>query len=145
MLKLNASYSKKVPAESRYSSQSYHASIEIELPDGLALQELQNRIHATFDLVRSSVEAELSDRGIETAGGFGMRNSYFSPEQLRSPDENMDTNPASPKQLNYLLDLARQRGVTPQQLAGRFQLTDVRNLTRRQCSELIDEFSGRAA
>ena len=27
MLKLNASYSKKVPAESDFSSQSYHASI----------------------------------------------------------------------------------------------------------------------
>ena len=35
MLKLNASYSKKVPAETEYSSQSYHASIEVEIPDGL--------------------------------------------------------------------------------------------------------------
>ena len=35
MLKLNASYSKKVPAEGEYTSQSYHASIEVELPDGL--------------------------------------------------------------------------------------------------------------
>ena len=34
MLKLNASYSKKVPAEGEYTSQSYHASIEVELPDG---------------------------------------------------------------------------------------------------------------
>ena len=36
MLKLNASYSKKVPAESEYSSQSYHCTIEVELPDGKA-------------------------------------------------------------------------------------------------------------
>ena len=36
MLKLNASYSKKVPAGEEYSSQSYHASVEVELPDGLA-------------------------------------------------------------------------------------------------------------
>ena len=35
MLKLNASYSKKVPAEGEYSSQSYHASIKVEFPDGL--------------------------------------------------------------------------------------------------------------
>ena len=33
MLKLNASYSKKVPADGEYTSQSYHASIEVELPD----------------------------------------------------------------------------------------------------------------
>ncbi len=28
MLKLNASYSKKVPADTEYSSQSFHASVE---------------------------------------------------------------------------------------------------------------------
>ena len=59
MLKLNASYSKKVPAETEYSSQSYHASIEVEIPDGLTAEQLQNRIHETFDLVRNSVETEL--------------------------------------------------------------------------------------
>jgi len=36
MLKLNASYSKKVPAD---GSQSYHASIEVELPDGLSSEQ----------------------------------------------------------------------------------------------------------
>lgn len=59
MLKLNASYSKKVPADGEFTSQSYHASIEVELPDGLSRNELQNRIHATFEMVRNSVEAEL--------------------------------------------------------------------------------------
>ena len=33
MLKLNASYSKKVPADGEYTNQSYQASIEVELPD----------------------------------------------------------------------------------------------------------------
>ena len=59
MLKLNASYSKKVPAGEEYSSQSFHASVEVELPDGLTQEQLQARIHETFDLVRNSVEAEL--------------------------------------------------------------------------------------
>ena len=59
MLKINASYSKKVPAESQYSSQSYHCSIEAELPDGLSHEQLQERIHATFATVRQAVEAEL--------------------------------------------------------------------------------------
>ena len=40
MLKLNASYSKKVPAEEEYSSQSFHASVEVELPDGLTQDQL---------------------------------------------------------------------------------------------------------
>ena len=59
MLKLNASYSKKVPAEGEYSSQSYHASIEVELPDGLNQDQLNNKIHETFAMVRESVESEL--------------------------------------------------------------------------------------
>ena len=41
MLKLNASYSKKIPAEGEYSSQSYHVSIEVELPDSLNQNQLQ--------------------------------------------------------------------------------------------------------
>ena len=36
MLKLNASYSKKVPAGEEDSSQSYHASVEVEVPGGVA-------------------------------------------------------------------------------------------------------------
>ena len=47
MLKLNAAYSKKVPAEGEYTSQSYHASIEVELPDGLSQEQLNDKIHAT--------------------------------------------------------------------------------------------------
>ena len=78
MLKLNASYSKKVPAEGEYSSQSYHASIEVELPDGLSQPELQSRIHATFDLVRNSVEAELSEKTSCAARGFSAKNRPFS-------------------------------------------------------------------
>ena len=62
MLKLNASYSKKVPAEGEYTSQSYHASIEVELPDGLSQEQLQGRIHETFAMVRESVESELHSK-----------------------------------------------------------------------------------
>ena len=63
MLKLTASYSKKVPADTEYSSQSYHASVEVELPDGLTPEQLNARIHETFAMVRDSVEAELHGEG----------------------------------------------------------------------------------
>ena len=59
MLKLNASFSKKVPAEGEYSSQQYHCQIEVELPDGLNPQQLQEKVHNVFDFVRNSVETEL--------------------------------------------------------------------------------------
>ena len=48
--------------------------------------------------------------------------------------------PASSKQLSYLLDLARQRGVTPQQIAAQHGVPDVRQLSKRQCSELINSW-----
>ena len=70
MLKLNASFSKKVPAEGEYSSQSYHASIECELPDGLTEHQLKDKIHDTFELVRDSVEAEI---GNVQSNGSGSR------------------------------------------------------------------------
>ena len=60
MLKLNASFSKKVPAEQEYSSKGYSATIEVELPDGLSQEQLQERIHNTFALVEASVETELN-------------------------------------------------------------------------------------
>ena len=140
MLKLNASYSKKVPAGKEYSSQSYHASVEVELPDGLSGEALQARIHETFDLVRNSVEAELHGNTQGNSGGnvayHGVKNT---PQGDRAHGRSND-GPASPKQLQYLLDLARQRGVTPQQIAARFQVSDIQYLTRQQCSDQINEW-----
>jgi len=140
MLKLNASYSKKVPAEGEYSSQSYHASVEVELPDGLTPEQLQGRIHETFDLVRNSVEVELHGKSPGNSSDFQPENpSKRGVASNRSEGRKNDV-PASPKQLQYLLDLARQRGVTPQQIAGQFQVSSIRDLTRKQCSDLIDSW-----
>ena len=114
MLKLNASYSKKVPAGEEYSSQSYHASVEVELPDGLTQELLQARIHETFDLVRNSVEAELHGNVPRNHEGYPVAEERkTAPQGNRAAGRQNDV-PASPKQLSYLLDLARQRGVTPQ-------------------------------
>lgn len=130
MLKVNASYAKKVPAAGEYSSQSYHASIEMELADGLTPEQLQDKIHETFELVRSSVESELQS-GRESAAA--------------APPAAPVVVAASNKQLQYLVDMARNHGVNPLQLAARFNVQDLRELTRSQCSKLIDELSGKAA
>ena len=130
MLKLNASYSKKVPAEGEYSSQSYHASIEVELPDGLNQSQLQTRIHETFALVKESVESELHGRPAK-AEPANQNTSNHQPQ---------NGTPASPKQIKYLLDLGRNLGWTPQQIAAKCNVADVHNLTRRQCSDLINEW-----
>ena len=107
MLKLNASYSKKVPAEGEYSSQSYHASIEVELPDGLSQEQLNGKIHETFAMVRDSVEAELHGNVPANHGTpepQGSRNP--APQGGRSAGNNNDV-PASPKQISSKMRFCR--------------------------------------
>ena len=142
MLKLNASYSKKVPAEGEYSSQSYHASIEVELPDGLTQDQLNSKIHETFALVRDSVESELH-------GGNAVQHTPVQQESSRSnpqsypPARNQaaaSDAPASPKQISYLLSLASKRGITPSQIAAQQNVANIDQLSRRQCSALIEQW-----
>ena len=158
MLKLNASYSKKVPADSQYSSQSYHASVEVELPDGLSHEELDARIHETFALVRDSVESELHGNAVQQPSQPSQTpNSQSQPglydntpqnaSKLAYGKKNGTTSdaPASPKQVKYLLDLARQYGVSPDQIKAKFNVPALESLSKTQCSRAIDELSGKAA
>ena len=144
MLKLNASYSKKVPAEGEYSSQSYHASIEVELPDGLTQDQLNNKIHETFAMVRESVESEL-----HCGNAAAVQSAPVQQEPPRSnpqsypPARNQAASsdaPASPKQISYLLSLASKRGITPAQIAAQQNVANIDQLSRRQCSALIEQW-----
>ena len=136
MLKLNASYSKKVPAEGEYSSQSYHASIEVELPDGLNQNQLQTRIHETFALVKESVEAELHGNTPSQHGDNAPKNTHNQQVQ--------GSTPASPKQIKFMLDLARNKGITPAQIAAQYGVASVEHLTKSQCSSIINNWRGAA-
>ena len=158
MLKLNASYSKKVPADTEYSSQSFHASVEVELPDGLTQDQLNAKIHETFDLVRESVEAELHVNTVQQPAQSPQAptaqsqpglydNSVQNVAKPAYGKKNGTTSdaPASPKQVKYLLDLARQYGVSPDQIKAKFNVPSLESMTKTQCSRAIDELSGKAA
>ena len=140
MLKLNAAYSKKVPAEGEFTSQSYHASIEVELPDGLSQEQLNDKIHATFEMVRESVEAELNGK---PAANYGHsephENGSSAPQTNHSSGSNSNV-PASPKQISYLLSLASRRGITPAQIAAQHNVANIDQLTKKQCSALIEQW-----
>ena len=158
MLKLNASYSKKVPADTEYSSQSFHASVEVELPDGLTQEQLNAKIHETFDLVRASVETELhGNAASQSSQPSQASNTQTQPGLYDTPPKNAakpgyskkngatSDAPASPKQVKYLLDLARQYGVSPDQIKAKFNVSSLESMTKTQCSRAIDELSGKAA
>jgi len=146
MLKLNASFNKKVPAETDYSSKGYSASIELEIPDGLSQEQLKEKIHTTFEMVRQSVEAEIDGTA---------QNASAQPQQQAKPTQQpsyqkqvvkqQSNEPASPKQVKYLTDLARKLNVS---LIGYLQnvgCSDVSQLSRSDCSTLIKNISNYAA
>ena len=151
MLKLTSSFSKKVPVVgSEYSSQSYHATVEVELPSGLTTEQIQARIHETFELVRSSVEAELNGSAksamasqvsqptqqvmaseqSESVPGRQVLHPAIpplasAPAQPAQPTQprQASANAASFKQLSFLRELAMRKGVAKDEL-----LDEVRNL-----------------
>ena len=158
MLKLSAAYSKKIPADTEYSSQSFHASIEVELPDGLTPEQLNAKIHDTFALVRDSVESELhGNTSREPADAIQIPSPQSYSGQCETPAQNAakpaygkkngtaSDAPASPKQIKFLLDLARQNGYTVEQLKAKFNVAALEDLSRTQCSRAIDTLNGRAA
>ncbi|MFZ2657661.1 MAG: hypothetical protein WAX69_22195 [Victivallales bacterium] len=132
MLKLNASYQKKVPAEQEYSSKCFHASIEIELPDGLNEDQLKQRIHSTFELVKNSVETELNGKPAIAGAGPAAQ----APANGNGKNGGM---PATKKQVTYLLDIAKEKAVDITPFLRRLNAGSAYDLTREQCSRMIDQ------
>lgn len=132
MIKLSASFSKKVPTDEPYSSQSYLACVEAELPSGMTESELKKKIAHTFRIVRESVESELA-KGAEPA-------ALPEPRHQSAPAEGK----ASNRQVGFLLDLAKARDVTLMQLNAdiqkRYGVKTIYDLDRKTCSRLIDEY-----
>lgn len=154
MLKLNTAYAKKVPADTEYSSQSYHVSMEIELPDGLTPEQINAKIHETFDQLRNSVETELKGNPVpHQTASLPMENAQNAQQVASAPQQKnygkrngtASDAPASPRQIKFLLDLAKQNGYTPEQLKTRFNVSSLEDLSKVQCSKAIDAFNGKAA
>lgn len=160
MLKLNAHYTKKVPAEIEYSSKGYSASIELEISDGLTQEQLKEKIHNTFELVRASVEAEINGTATVKAEPTtsqvepkpqvttvmphkeqAYRTQKYEPQS--SPQQNNDL--ASPKQVKYLTDIARKLNVSLVGYLQNFGCNEPSQLSRQDCSTLIKNISNYAA
>ena len=140
MLKLSASYSKKVPTSEQFSSQSYHCSVEIELSDAATPEQLQAKIHDTFALVRDAVESELH--------GNPAAKPEPAAQTVKPEPAKPDAAKASNKQVKYLLDLAKGKGLTLTALNARvldrFKVETVYDLARKDASKLVDELKAAA-
>ena len=140
MLKLNASYSKKVPADEQFSSRSYHCSVEVELSDAATPEQLQAKIHDTFALVRDAVESELH--------GKPAAKAEPAVQTAKTEPAKPDTAKASNKQVKFILDLAKGKGLTLTALNARvqerFKAETVYDLARKDASKLVDELKAAA-
>jgi hypothetical protein len=133
-LKLAASVCKKLPDEQQYSSKSYLASVELELPSDLSPEQLNAEIHKTYAQLERAVDEQIAGKAPSAAG------------QERRPEQKRVEAPegkASKRQLKYLLDLSLARNnKTLDQLNAdiekRFGVS-VFELGRKECSHLIDE------
>ena len=135
MLKLSTSFSKKVPVPGQeFSSQSYHAAVELELSDALQPAEVQERIRQTFDMVRQAVENEINGKPATTV----------APAAVTKPVEK-----ASNKQVKFILDLASRQKLSLSQLNAdvqqQFGVADIYALDRKQASALVDSLKLRKA
>jgi len=141
MLKLTASYSKKVPvAGADFSSQSFHAAVEVEIPDGLNQEQLQGRIHQTFALVRDSVEGEL--RNGHSASVLAGTPPAAQPQNGQANGNGQQK--ATPKQIQFLTNLGIRHQIDLKGLnalaAQAFKVSAVGDLSRKQASSFIDNF-----
>jgi len=141
MLKLNASYSKKVPADTEFSSKSFHASLEVELSDAITPEGIKAKIHETFELVKASVESEINNTPTQQRQQQEppSRQNNTQSRPFRGNPANSDA-PASEKQFKLLFDLGNRSGVRVNDLAReRFNVGGYAQLSKGQCSQLIDE------
>ncbi len=142
MLKIIASFSKKVPAEQEYSSQQYFCTLEREVPDSASVEQIQSNIHATFELVKQAVEDELSGKKSDSATLRVLPN-----KEAQSKPET--TAKASNKQVRFALDLAKARGMGISDLNAmvheQFGIESVYQLDKKQASRLLDDLSARKA
>ena len=151
MLKLNASYSKKVPVQGEeYSSQSYHASVEVELSDKLDASDIQQKIHETFALVRDAVEAELHGSArISTSAPAQPAMRVLPPQRTEGMGNSANAGAkASNNQIKYILDLAKAQGLRLTDVNSRVQqqfgVGSVYALDRKSASRFVDELKAAA-
>lgn len=136
MLKAIVSYSKKVPAETEFSSQGYSLSLETEIPehDPAAIHA---RLSETFQLVKGQVEQEL-------ANGNGKQPGLDDPGSNTVPlPPSRSNGKATNRQVKFITDLANRQGIALSDLNSRirerFSVDGLYDLDKKQASAVLDE------
>ena len=148
MIKLNASYSRKVPGAQQYSSEQASASVEVELAEGDSSQ-IQAKLADLWLVVRRAVEQQLS--GQATPPVADTRNGHHTaPAANPQPGRNGQSSQRaaiSEKQLKFIKSLIGE--LTPmgvdfafaEGMCNRLFGRKLEHLDRAQASTLIGHLS----
>jgi hypothetical protein len=132
-LKLSASFCKKVPAEVDFSSKSYLASVEVELPTNLSGDELNAEIHKQYAQLERAVDEQIA----------GQTTTGTTKPQQRSQAQSGEPVKASNKQIKYILDLGKAHEKRLADLnaeAGRlYGVESIYDLNKKDASKFVDE------
>lgn len=169
MIKLHASYGLKVPGPEEFSSESFHATTEIELADNLVNKPdaLKAALHSLWDDLKQAVAQEIRRNGGNHAAGsdgnqtgirfdapvdrlaFNAGNGRASgngrPHPRTGGNGNGNGAAASKRQVGFLLSLARRKRnfsaeQTREWLRTERQL-NLNALSKSQAAALIDELN----
>ena len=137
LIKLQVSYSKKVPADEQYSSKSFHAALEVKVSDDVARSsgQLEQKLRSLWSDLEKAVENQIA-----SSNGKSVTPAPSTPRTNGNNGEN-----ASPKQINYLTLLARKAknwGLADldAHVKTRFGNGGVYEMSKSDASMLIEEF-----
>ncbi|MBI5851757.1 MAG: hypothetical protein HZB39_12135 [Planctomycetes bacterium] len=150
MTAITITYGRKQPSSQEYSSENLSITLTQELgAEPVDDSDLRGAIDSIYQLLRNEVERRLSpssSRSQHTNGSNGL-GSLPQPTQSRASFPNSFSKrngepSASPKQVNYLLGLAAQRGLSFDGLGDALQQVvgkrDPHLLTSREAAQVID-------
>ena len=144
MIRISSSYSKKVPTDVQFSSQQYHAGIEIELPDTVAgdRDAMKEKLRSMYRLLKESVDEQIQ------AAGNGQH--LHSQHQGRAsghgqqPGNNGGHDRRATKaQVRAIYAIASRAGQDVPTLARQHGVDSPEKLSLKQASQLIEQLKER--
>ena len=137
MLKLSVSVSRKIPGAAEYSSDGFLCALEAEVSDSAVNnpQELRERLVWLWAEAKRSVEDQIGQNG----------NGRNQARPSRSVPSRGNGQPASAKQIRYVISLGQQQGMSMADLRAFLKeavgVADPSKLSRAFASTVIDRLS----
>mgnify|MGYP006275530279 FL=1 len=141
-MKLSVGLSRKV-SDNHFGSKGGNIGLEVEVDSTLLSDpsRLQGHIQSLFEMVRLSLEEELSDKeegSQQEARDTGNQNALVS-QEVAKPAQSMPVRKASERQLSLIQELVRKAKIPFRPLLEERKVSTFHELTLQQASSLITE------